>query len=138
VKLGVTFVVTVRAMLVDAVSVPEVPVIVTVAAPTVAVALAVNVNTQLPLPVMGVAQPEMVTPLGRPVTEPMVTVPVNPPVSVTVMVSLALAPCAIDRVAGEAVSVKLPAFEGPIVSAMEVVAGVSAPEVPVMVTVALP
>lgn len=137
VKPGVDFVVTVRPMEADAVRLPEVPVTATVAAPTVAVLLAVSVSTQLPLPVMGVLQPETVTPLIE-VGKVMVTVPVNPPWSVTVMVSVALPPCAIDRVAGEAESVKLPVCEGPMVSAMVVVAGVNAPEVPVMVTVALP
>jgi hypothetical protein len=87
---------------------------------------------------MGVPQPETAKPLGMPVAEPIDTLPVKPPVSVTVIVSDALAPCAIDKVAGEAVSVKPPAVDGPMVSAMVVVAGVSAPEVPVMVTTALP
>ena len=63
---------------------------VTVEALAGAVLLAVSVSTQLPLPVMGVVQPETLTPLGMPVAVPIVTVPVNPPVSVTVIVSVAL------------------------------------------------
>jgi hypothetical protein len=137
VKPGVTFVVTVIPKLADSVRVLEVPVMVTGEVPTGAVLLAVNVNTQLPLPVMG-AQPDAVTPLGMPVTVPIVTVPVNPPVSVTVIVSAAVPPWAIDRVAGEAESAKPPVCEGPMVRAMVVVAGISAPEVPVIVIVVLP
>ena len=70
---------------------PDVPVMVIVDAPVVAVLLAASVSTQLPLPVIGVVQPETVTPpieLGTAI----VTEPVNPPVSVIVMVSVALAP----------------------------------------------
>ena len=62
VKLGGTL--TVRAMVVDAVRVPEVPVIVTVAAPMVAVLLAVSVSTLEP--VVGLVANTAVTPLGRP------------------------------------------------------------------------
>ena len=43
------FATTVRAIVVVAVVVPEVPVMVTVEVPTVAVALAVNVSTLLPV-----------------------------------------------------------------------------------------
>jgi len=71
-------VVTVRETLVVAVSVPEVPVIVTVYVPAVAVALAVRVSTLLP--VVGLVPSEAVTPLGRPDTA-RVTLPVNPPSS---------------------------------------------------------
>lgn len=135
-KPGVTFVVTIMLKVVDAVREPDVPVTETVSAPEAELP-AVNVSTQLPLPVME-AQPDAVTPLGIPVTELIVTVPANPPVSVTVIVSAAVPPWAIDRVAGEAESVKPPVFEGPMVSAIVVVAGVNAPEVPVMITVVFP
>jgi len=136
VKPGVTFVVKVTPNVVDAAKAPEVPATVTVADPE-AVLGAVSVRTQLPSPVMGVVQPEAVTPLGRPETAS-VTLPVNPPVSVTVMVSAPVPLWSIDRFAGEAESVKPPVFDGPMVSAIVVVAGVNAPEVPVMVIVEFP
>lgn len=80
---------TVSAIVVVAVVDPEVPVIVTVDDPTVAVALAVSVSTLVP--VVGFVPKEAVTPLGRPVAA-RVTLPVNPPVSVTVIVSVAVFP----------------------------------------------
>lgn len=76
-------------MVVDAVRVPELPVIVTVAAPVVAVLLAVSVSTLEP--VAGLVAKLAVTPLGKPDAE-RVTLPVNPPTSVTVMVSVPLLP----------------------------------------------
>jgi hypothetical protein len=125
---------TVRAMVVVAVRFPEVPLMVTVAVPTVAVLLAVSVST-LEL-VEDVGLNEAVTPLGRPVAVN-VTLPVNPPTSVTVMVSVPVLPCATDREAGEGVSVKPGVVEALTVRAMVVVA-VRVPEVPLMVTVAAP
>ena len=86
VKLGGT---TVRARVVIAVRVPDVPVMVTVAAPAVAVLLAVSVST-LEL-VAGFFANEAVTPLGRPVAA-RVTLPVNPPMSVMEMVSVEAPP----------------------------------------------
>ena len=77
-----------------------------------------------------------VTPVGRPEAA-RVTLPVNGLTSVTVMVSVPLAPWATDRVAAEGLSVKLPVPAAFTVSAMEVVA-VRVPEVPVMLTVAAP
>lgn len=130
--------VTLTAMLTEALKVPEVPVMVTVEELAGAVLLAVNVSTQLPFPAIGVVQPETLTPLGMPVTVLIVTVPVKPPVSVTVIVSVPLEPAMIESAVAEALSVKPPAVEGPTVSVMEVVAGISAPEVPVMVIVELP
>src|SRR5580692_2347187 len=47
-----------------------------------------------------------VTPLGRP-DAARVTLPVNPPTSVTVMVLVPLLPCVTDRLPGESESVKL-------------------------------
>lgn len=123
---------TVRAMVVVAVTLPEVPVIVTVAVPVVAVLLAVNVSTLLP--VVGLVPNAAVTPLGNP-DAARVTLPVNPPASVTVIVSVALLPRVTARVEAERESVKLDA--GITVSAMVVVA-VTDPEVPVMVTVEPP
>jgi hypothetical protein len=72
-----------------------------------------------------------VTPVGRP-DAANATLPVNGLTSVTVMVSVPLAPWAIDRVAAEGFSVKLPVDAAVTVSVMVVVA-VSVPEVPVMV-----
>jgi hypothetical protein len=138
VKPGGIFVVTLILKLVVAVRAPELPLTVTVSVPE-AVLLAAKVSTQLPLPVMEV-QPEFVTltPLGMPVTLPIATVPLNPPLSVTVIVSLAVPPWAIDKFAGDAESVKLPVFDGPTVSVTVVVAGVNEPEAPVMVIDVVP
>ena len=73
---------TVSAMVVDAVTVPDVPVTVIVAEPVAAVLVAVRVSTLLALKAA-------VTPLGKPVAA-IVTGPVNPPTGVTVMPSVAL------------------------------------------------
>jgi hypothetical protein len=75
--------------LVVAVTDPEVPVMVTVEVPAVAVALAVNVTTLEA--VVGLGANVAVTPLGR-ADAASVTLPVNPPTSVTVMVSVAVLP----------------------------------------------
>ena len=87
---------------VDAVVLPDVPVMVTVNAPVVAELLAVSVRTLDVVEDAGLN--EEVTPLGRPdaVND---TLPVNPPTSVTVMVSVAVLPCVSERVAGEAARV---------------------------------
>lgn len=128
--------VTLRTMLVFAVAFPEVPVIVTVTVPSVAVVLAVNVSTLELVDDSGLN--EAVTPLGRPVMAK-ATLPANPPTSVILMVSVPDLPCATDREAGEDVSVNpAPVTGGPTVSAMAAVEGTSAPELPVIVTVALP
>ena len=85
----VSLVVTVRAMVVVAVREPEVPVMATVDVPTAAVLLAVSVSTLEPVEEAGLN--DAVTPLGSPVAAN-VTLPVNGLPSVTVMVSVALAP----------------------------------------------
>src|ERR1700684_3903332 len=103
-KLGVDDEFTVSASLVVAVKLPEVPVIVTVAAPVVAVLLAVSVSTLVP--VVGFVPNAAVTPVGRP-DAAKVTLPVNPPTSVTVIVLVPLPPCVIVRLLGESDSVKL-------------------------------
>src|ERR1700723_3696088 len=103
-KLGVDDEFTVSASLVVAVKLPEVPVIVTVADPVVAVLLAVSVSTLVP--VVGFVPNAAVTPLGRP-DAARVTLPVNPPTSVTVIVLLPLPPCVIVRLLGESERVKL-------------------------------
>lgn len=125
---------TVKAIVVVAVVDPEVPVIVTVDAPAVAVLLAVSVNTLEP--VVGLVPNAAVTPLGRPEAA-RVTLPVNPPTSVTAIVSVALAPSAIERVGDELLSVNPGLAAALTVSAMVVVAVVD-PDVPVIVTVAGP
>jgi hypothetical protein len=76
-------------MVVDAVSVPEVPVMVTVARPKVAVLLVASVSTLVPL--VGLVPNAAVTPVGNP-DAARVTLPVNPPTSPTVMLSLPLLP----------------------------------------------
>ena len=87
-KVGAAF--TVSATVVDAVSEPEVPVIVTVVGPpTVAVLDAVSVSTLDP--VAGFVPNDAVTPLGKPLAE-RVMLPVNPFAGLTVMVSVLLLP----------------------------------------------
>ncbi len=54
-----------------------------------------------------------VTPAGRPLAA-RVTEPANGAVSVTVMVSVPLAPWAIDKLAAEGVSLKLPVEDGAV------------------------
>jgi len=85
----VVAVVTVSAIVVVAVRVPDVPVIVTVDDPVVAELLAASVSTLLP--VVGLVPNEAVTPLGRPEAAS-VTLPVKPPTSVVVIVEVPLLP----------------------------------------------
>ena len=103
-KFGVAVEFTVRASVVDAVKLPEVPVIFTVADPVVAVLLAVSVSTLVP--VVGFVPNAAVTPLGRP-DAARVTLPVNPPTSVTVIVLVPLPPCVMVRLLGETDNVKV-------------------------------
>ena len=74
---------------------PEVPVIVTVAAPTVALAEAVSVRVEVALPfaagVTGLVENAAVTPEGRPEALNVVA-ELKPPVLVTVIVLVPLAP----------------------------------------------
>jgi hypothetical protein len=133
-KLGTTAVTTVSAIVVVAVSVPEVPVIVTVELPAVAVLLAARVSTLVA--VVGLVANAAVTPLGNP-DAVRVTLPVNPPTSVTVIVSVALLLCVTDKVDAERASVKLAGVLATTVSAM-VAVSIMEPEVPVMVTVDVP
>jgi hypothetical protein len=70
------------------VSVPEVPVIVTVAGPKVAVLEAVNVSALLVVVLAGLN--EAVTPVGKPLADS-ATEPVNPFAGTTVMVLFPLA-----------------------------------------------
>ena len=123
---------TVRAIVVVAVSVPDVPVMVSVEVPAADVLPAVSVSTLVP--VVGLVPNAAVTPLGKP-DAARVTPAVNPPTSVTVIVSVALPPWARDSVEAEGAIVKLEA--GLTVSAM-VVAVDRVLEVPVIVTVDVP
>lgn len=85
-------------------SVPEVPVIVTVKVPVVAMLLAASVTTLVE--VVGLVPNVAVTPEGRPEADKF-TLPVNPPEGVTVIVLFPLFPWVAVRLAGEADSVKL-------------------------------
>ena len=104
VKLGDVLEFTVSAMVVLAVRLPEVPVIVTVAVPVVAVLLAVRLSVLVL--VVGFVPNVAVTPLGKPEAA-RVTLPVNPPTSLTVIVLEPLLPWVIVRLLGLAESVKL-------------------------------
>lgn len=105
VKFGLAAAVTVRATVVVAVRLPEVPVMVTVEVPVVAVEEAVSVSTLVPL--VGFVPNAAVTPVGRP-DAASVTLPENPPRSVTEMVLVLPAPpCVMLTLLGEAESVKL-------------------------------
>src|SRR5260370_79828 len=97
--------VTVRAMVVVAVRLPEVPVMVTVAVPAVAELLAVSDRTLDVVVLVGLK--DAVTPLGSPEAAKL-TLPVKPPAGVTVMVLVPAAPPGvIDRLLGAAERVKL-------------------------------
>lgn len=120
-------------MVVETCMQPDVPVIVTVAAPSVAVLLAVNVNTLFA--VVGFVPKEALTPLGRPVAAS-VTLPVNPDTTVAEMVSVTLLPRINVRVEGEAVNVN--AGVGTVIVSVIVVEAVTEPEVPVIVMVEVP
>ena len=83
---------------------PETPVIVTVAVPIAAVLLAVRVSVLVE--VVGFVLNAAVTPLGRP-DAARVTLPENPPRSVTVIVLVPLLPGVIVNLLGDEESVKL-------------------------------
>jgi hypothetical protein len=129
-----TEVVTSRVNVVLAVVLPDVPVTVTVNAPVMAVLLAVSVSTLEVAEDVGLN--EAVTPLGRPDTVN-TTLPVNPPMSVTAMESVPLAPCLTESEDADGASVKPVVTLATAMSAMVVLA-VRLPEVPVMVTVEVP
>ena len=104
VKFGDADAFTVRARVVLAFRLPEVPVMVTVTVPVAAVALAVRVSVLVP--VVGFGLKPAVTPLGRP-DAASVTLPLNPFTSCTVMVLVPLPPWVIVRLLGESERVKL-------------------------------
>lgn len=80
------------------------PVMVTVAVPVAALELAVNV-TRL-VDVVGLVPKLALTPAGKPEADRL-TLPVNPPEGVTVIVLLPLLPCVTLKLAGEADNEKL-------------------------------
>jgi hypothetical protein len=94
---------TVSAILVVAVNVPDVPVMVRFEVPAVAVLLAVRVSTLAP--VVGLVPNDAVTPAGSPEIAS-VTLPVNPPASVTEIVSVMAVPWVTASVAATGASVK--------------------------------
>lgn len=102
-KFGAAGAVTVRLIVVVCVKLPDVPVIVTLDVPVVAVLLALKVTTLLE--VVGLVPNVAVTPAGRPDADK-VTLPVNPPEGVTVIVEFPLLPWVTLRLEGEADSVK--------------------------------
>jgi len=125
--------VTVRAIVVVAIRLPDVPVMVTVVGPpTAAEALAVSVSTLVE--VVGFVANAAVTPLGRP-DAASVTLPVKPPTSVTVIVLVPMLPCTMLKLVGLAESVKL---DGAVTVRLIVVVAIKLPDVPVTVTVAVP
>jgi hypothetical protein len=89
---------TVRIIVVEFDKLPEVPVMVTVAAPVVAVLLAVNVNVLVV--VAGFVLNDAVTPLGRPEADKL-TLPLNPFCGVTVIVLVPAVPCVIVKLLGD-------------------------------------
>jgi hypothetical protein len=126
---GATF----KLIVVVWVKLPETPVIVTVTVPVVAVPLAVSVRTLVA--VAGFVPNTAVTPVGRPVAA-RVTLPAKPPVSAIVIVLVPPAPpCAIVTLDGLADRLK---FGGAVTVSETVVVCVKLPEVPVMVTAAVP
>ena len=96
---------------------------VTVDVPVVAVLVAVNVITLLP--VVGFVPYVALTPLGK-VELVSVTLPVKPPTSVTVIVSVPLEPCVTVSDDADAASVKLP----PLLGSVSALACVDAAELP--------
>ena len=125
---------TVSAMLVVPVNVPDVPLIVRFEVPAAAALLAVRVNTLAP--VVGLVPNDAVTPDGSPATAS-VTLPLNPPAPVAVTVSVALLPRVTASVEAAGTSVKLglpvPGMVNAIVTEWLIV-----PFVPVIVTLLVP
>ena len=124
--------VTVRLIVVVLVKPSDEPVTVTVTEPVVAELLAVRVKALAVVVALGLNS--AVTPLGRLETAKLI-VPLKPPCKVTVMVLVALDPCGMVKLLGDAEREKLPC--GFMVSEM-VAVFVKLPEVPVMVTGKVP
>ena len=121
-----------RVMVALLVSEPAVPVTVMENSPALAVLLAVRVSVLVLLVLAGLN--DAVTPLGRPEADKL-TLLLNPPCGVTVMVLVPLAASEIVRLLGEVDNAKVPT--GFTVRETMVVL-TKAPEVPVMVTLLVP
>lgn len=121
-----------RAIEVVCVKLPEVPVMVTVAAPVVAVLLAVSVKVLVELAGLGLN--DAVTPLGRPEADKL-TFPLKPFCRVIVMELVPLVPCVTVKLLGDAESAK---FGGDVTVRAIVVVCDKLPEVPVMFTLTVP
>jgi len=135
VKFGIAAAFTVRPTVVVWTSVPEVPVMVTVTVPVVAVPLAVNVRTLVL--VTGLVPNKAVTPDGRP-DAVSVAPPVKPLTGVRVIVLVPPAPpCVIVTLVGEADKLKFGITAAFTVNETVVVC-VRVPEIPVIVTAAVP
>ena len=94
---------TTSEIVVEAVRLPETPLTVMLYVPAAAVVDAVKVITLLL--VAGFVPKDAVTPAGKP-AEDRVTLLLNPPEPVTVMVSVAVLPCVIGREEADGVRVK--------------------------------
>src|SRR5207245_2873224 len=110
--------VTVRAIVVVLVRVPDVPVIVTVPAPVVAVLLAVSVNLLVVVVVAELGLKDAVTPLGRADADKL-TLPLKPFCGVTVIVLVPLLPCAMVELLGDAAGVDSGAAPTPVLISTE-------------------
>ena len=102
-KLGVGTLVTVRLTVVVWVTLPPVPVMVTVEVPRVAVGETVKVSVELPAPGAPIEDglKEAVTPAGRPEAESEMAA-LKPPETAVVTVVPPVEPCTMDTEAGEA------------------------------------
>jgi len=120
---------TAKEMVVVAVSLPDVPVMVSVAVPILAELLATRVSTLLPT--VGVGKKDAVTPLGRPETARF-TLPTNPKRGLTETEVEPEVPW--PRFKGFDESVK----DGAPIMSAKVVLSVRVPDVPVMVIVYCP
>jgi len=107
---------------------------VTVAGPVVAVLLADRVSTLDA--VAGLVENAAVTPVGNP-DAASITLPLKGLTSAIVMLSVPLAPCAMDRELDDGVSEKLPGDTGVMVSVI-LVDALREPEMPLTVIVAEP
>jgi hypothetical protein len=91
--------VTVRAIVVVCVKLPDVPVMVTVTVPVVATLLAASVNVLVV--VAGLGLNDAVTPLGRPEADKL-TLPLKPFCAVILIALVPLPPCVIVKLVGDA------------------------------------
>ena len=123
---------TVTASCVLSIRAPEEPVITTVAFPGVAELLAVSVSKLVPVEI-GFGAKVAVTPAGNPCAARL-TLPANPNCGDKKMVDVPEPPSFTLRLFGEAESMKA----GGLIVSASVVPAVRLPEVPVMVTVAVP